>query len=213
MGPAELEARSKHGSTAFLYACEKGSAECIVELAEAGCDTTARNSNGGTGLMHAAALSGAAAVEAVLAVGGAELDATDDKGATAFLTACHKGQVDCIRALAEAGCNRAAASQNGRTALMLAICVEPTTSATAAVKAVLNSGDLTELELEARDDNDLTAFLIACRTGNLQCMADLQVVGCDTFARSERGCGTKLRWTRVQSLLNLAKQSIWSARR
>eukprot|EP01047_Picozoa_sp_COSAG01_P119089 COSAG01_NODE_47784_length_387_cov_0.621528_1_plen_52_part_10 len=47
-------------------------------------------------------------MEAVLAVGGAELEATDEHGATAFLLACHKGHAECIAALAEAGCDKAA---------------------------------------------------------------------------------------------------------
>eukprot|EP01052_Picozoa_sp_SAG31_P075063 SAG31_NODE_34213_length_335_cov_0.966102_2_plen_53_part_01 len=50
LGWAELEARDKGGYTAFLVACAKGHAECIVALAEAGCDMAATDSLGGTGL-------------------------------------------------------------------------------------------------------------------------------------------------------------------
>ena len=41
LGVADREARNEDGDTAFLMACEKGSAECICALAEAGCDKDA----------------------------------------------------------------------------------------------------------------------------------------------------------------------------
>ena len=50
-GGCELEARDdEHGGTAFLWACIKGSAECMQLLVDAGCDTAAASSEGETGL-------------------------------------------------------------------------------------------------------------------------------------------------------------------
>ena len=102
---ADLEGTDCGDYTAFLLACKNGHAECIAALAEAGCDTAARSSNGCTGLLHATLSGSAAAVEAVLAVGGAELEATAPNGCTAFLLACSEGSAECIAALAEAGCD------------------------------------------------------------------------------------------------------------
>ena len=65
-GVDDLEARDENGATAFLCACYKGSAECIVVLAKAGCDKAAATDNGGTALMQAAWSKEAAAVRAVL---------------------------------------------------------------------------------------------------------------------------------------------------
>ena len=40
-------------------------------------------------------------------LGGAELEAKEEDGFTAFLCACSKGDVGCIKALVEAGCDTA----------------------------------------------------------------------------------------------------------
>jgi hypothetical protein len=101
----ELEAKDENGCTAFLRACAHGNVDCIVTLAEAGCDTAARNRTGRTGLMLAAGWGSAAAIQALLELDSTELEAKDEQGCTAFLCACTKGNVDCIGALAEAGCD------------------------------------------------------------------------------------------------------------
>eukprot|EP01049_Picozoa_sp_SAG25_P016967 SAG25_NODE_4148_length_879_cov_2.155128_1_plen_82_part_01 len=71
----------------FLCACAAGDAARITALAEAGCDTTASDDEGATGLMNATSSGSAAAVKTVLALGGSELEATNKDGATAFLWA------------------------------------------------------------------------------------------------------------------------------
>eukprot|EP01046_Picozoa_sp_COSAG06_P079084 COSAG06_NODE_26592_length_611_cov_1.257812_1_plen_199_part_10 len=45
-GWCELEARDKQGGTAFLYACNKGSTDCMELLLGAGCDATVASSDG-----------------------------------------------------------------------------------------------------------------------------------------------------------------------
>ena len=67
-----------------------------------------------------AAISGnAAAVRAVVGLGVADKEMWDKDGWTAFLWACN-GSVECIGALAEAGCDKDAATDDGATALMAA---------------------------------------------------------------------------------------------
>ena len=121
-GVAALEARDNCEYTALLWACVEGSAEVIIMLAEAGCDTAVTNSKGHTALMLAAFTGSVAAVRAVLGLGGARaaLEARDNHGYTAFLWACFEGNVEFIAVLAEAGCDTAATDNAGRTALMLA---------------------------------------------------------------------------------------------
>ena len=65
----DKEARDEDGATAFLIACNTGSAECIAMLAEAGCDKDAVSDAGVTALMQAAFSKEAAAVRAVLDLG------------------------------------------------------------------------------------------------------------------------------------------------
>ena len=73
-----------------------------------------------TAAMVAAAHGDATALRAAIKEGGCELEARDDEhGTTAFLVACHKGCVECMKLLADAGCDTAATNNIGQTALML----------------------------------------------------------------------------------------------
>jgi ankyrin repeat protein len=184
LGAAGLEDMDDCGSKAFIYACFKGSVECITALAAAGCDQEARTTTGQTGLMLAASSgsASAAAVQTLLALGAAGLDEKDDDGCTAFLHACSKGSAQCIVALAEAGCDKAARATRGDTGLMLAA-ASGSASATA-VQAVLALG---EAGLEKKDDTGCTAFLRACSKGSAQCIVALVEAGCDKQARAIRG--------------------------
>ena len=46
--------RNATGDTAFLLACNVGRVECMQLLADAGCNTAAKSSDGGTALIHTA---------------------------------------------------------------------------------------------------------------------------------------------------------------
>ena len=86
----ELEAKAEDGYTAFLWACAKGNVDCIRALAEAGCDTAARNCRGMTGLMLAAGWGSTAAAQAVLDLDGTELEAKAAAAAAAAATAARE---------------------------------------------------------------------------------------------------------------------------
>ena len=75
-GWGELEARSNGGMTAFLWACYKGSAECMKLLVDAGCDTAAKNDKRETSLMLAAH-SGVPTAIRMLLKNGCELEVFD----------------------------------------------------------------------------------------------------------------------------------------
>ena len=89
---SEMEAKdAERGFTAFLWACNEGSTECIRALAAAGCDTTVTDSTGTTGLMVAANSGAVAAVEAVLDVGVSALEAKDGELRSAYLEVVSRG--------------------------------------------------------------------------------------------------------------------------
>ena len=69
----DLEGRNATGDTAFLLACNLGHAECMQLLADAGCNTAAKSSDGGTALIHTAFSGVATAMRTVLAAGWCEL--------------------------------------------------------------------------------------------------------------------------------------------
>ena len=146
-GWCELEARGGNdGDTAFLRSCYKGHVECMQVLAEAGCNTAAKDKDGANALMAAAESGVAAAVRTALAAGWCELEATDNHGYTAFLLSCWKGRVECMHVLAEAGCNTAAKYDSGVNALMAAAL----SGVAAAVRTALAGG---WCELEATDNH------------------------------------------------------------
>eukprot|EP01047_Picozoa_sp_COSAG01_P099415 COSAG01_NODE_29435_length_637_cov_2.423792_1_plen_187_part_10 len=150
---APMEASDEPCYSEFLRACADGCPERITAAARAGCDTTARDTiTGQTGLMLAAGANTAAALQAVLALEAAgcakaRLEERDHCGGTAYLHACSTGSVQCMAALAEAGCDKAARTVKGQTALMLAA-RSPSDSA-AAVQTVLALGTA---GLEDKDD-------------------------------------------------------------
>eukprot|EP01047_Picozoa_sp_COSAG01_P085540 COSAG01_NODE_18842_length_1049_cov_1.884211_2_plen_130_part_00 len=71
LGGVELEATDNDGVTAFLWACDQGKVQCITALAEVGCDTAARTSDGSTRLMLAASSGSVAAFVSCSAGGSA----------------------------------------------------------------------------------------------------------------------------------------------
>jgi ankyrin repeat protein len=177
-----LEARVEDG-TAFLLACDRGQLECARALAAAGCDVAAVcNVAGHTALMAAAGEGHGAVVTWLLGEGGAvgTLQARNKGGDTAFLLACYTGRLECARALAAAGCDVAAASSMGSTALMLAARKDQT----AVVAWLLGEGGAVGT-LEARHQDGHTAFLLACNNGCLECARALAAAGCDVAASSK----------------------------
>ena len=143
---------------------------------EAGCNTRATNNYGANALMSAGRSGVAAAVRTALAAGWCELEARTKLGGTAFLLACHKGCVECMQVVAEAGCDTAATNNHGDNALMCAA----QSGVAAAVRVALAVG---WCELEARSTNGDTAFLVACDMGHVECMQVLQEAGCNTAAK------------------------------
>ena len=117
----------------------------------------------------------ASAVRAALEAGCCDLEAKDKDGLTAFLVACSTGHVDCMQLLVDAGCDTAVADNCGDTALM-----QVTASGEAsAVRIALEAGCC---DLEAKEKEGLTAFLVACVKGHVDCMQLLVGAGCNTAA-------------------------------
>ena len=175
-----FEGRNTTGDTAFLMACCTGHVECVKLLAEAGCNTAAKNNDGQNALMCAAASGEAAAVRTALAAGWCELEATDTDGSTAFLGACFMGHAECMELLVGAGCNTAAKANQGLNALMFAAA----SGVAAAVRAALAAK---WCELEATHAAGGTAFLCACSTGRVESMELLAEAGCNTAVKNKSG--------------------------
>jgi ankyrin repeat protein len=101
------------GSTALMWACERGHSEVVRMLVKAGCAPDVRNDYGWTAL-HLAALNGHVdCVAELFAHEGAVLDLMNEtidflhpnSGNSAFMWATTKSQLRCMQALLELGCD------------------------------------------------------------------------------------------------------------
>ena len=99
------------------------------------------------------------------------LESRDTEGLTPFLWACAEGDVRSAEALLGAGCDAAAVTAGGSTALMLAAI----NGRAALLPWLLERG----AALEARDQSGCTVFLGACSHGHRGCAEFLLSAGCE----------------------------------
>lgn len=110
------------GWTALWYAVDANHPKWVKHLITAGADPEHRETKSGTHLtplMHAAWHGNFSALEALLEAN-VDVNATDDRGATALLHAADEGRLKTCERLLTAGANPNAASKEGLTALLLA---------------------------------------------------------------------------------------------
>ena len=112
----------------------------------------------------------------------ATLDMRNENGDTAFIWACDRGKLECAQALAAAGCDMAAASNTGHTALTAAA----GRGRASVVVWMLGDGGVAGM-MEARTENGDTAFLWACFMGQLECAQALALAGCDLAGTNSKG--------------------------
>ena len=114
------------GKAAITYAAARGFVDIVRRLIDAGVYAKARYGNQLTALIWAAGHEdgvGAGSAESVidLLLGrGAELDAADDRGRTALMTAAERGHAEVVEMLVGRGADRTARDKSGKTALDLA---------------------------------------------------------------------------------------------
>ena len=175
------DTRGSLAATVYLFACKHGNLEHVRALVSAGCDMAVTNGLHRTGLMLAAQEGHAAVVEwLVLQMAGDDrwlvlIDAHDrveikkytsifGRGTavayqgyeTAFLYACKRGQLGCVQALVEAGCDTTVTDAKGRTGLMEAI------HHVRVLEWLLEAGRSAEL-LEARGwTRAIESFILRC---------------------------------------------------
>jgi ankyrin repeat protein len=110
----------------MTYAAARGFVEIVRRLIDAGVDPKARYGNQLTALIWAAGHEdgvGAGAAESVinLLLGrGAQIDAADDRGRTALMTAAELGHAEVVGMLVGRGADRTVRDKSGKTALDLA---------------------------------------------------------------------------------------------
>lgn len=109
----------KKGSTAVMFAAERGFAEIVERLVAKGADINLRNKYGFTAL-HAAASNNHAAVVKFLLEKGAQVDPQDELGQTPLYFAAERGHLEPVRLLVAKGADVNKLAKKGWTPLYAA---------------------------------------------------------------------------------------------
>jgi ankyrin repeat protein len=123
---AEPNAVDSTGKAAITYAAARGFVEIVRRLLDAGVDARQRYGNDLTALIWAAGhedgvnAGAAEAVVELLLARGAPLDAADNRGRTALMTAAELGRAALVDVLLRHGADRDLRDKAGKTALQLA---------------------------------------------------------------------------------------------
>ena len=166
---ADVNATNKYNETALLVACQKLNAEAINVLLNARADPTISDYEDYTCLHH-----GGCSKENLQAMihHGADVNATNKNNITPLMHACENGDIDAINILLNAGADPNIADVHGYTALHDA--VEGFCS-TESLRAIIDHG----ADVNARNNNSVTAIMIACYKGNTDAISVLLKAGAD----------------------------------
>ena len=127
---SDPKAIDRTGKAAILYAANRGFAKIVERLLTAGVDVNAVYGNDLTALMWASGFADdvpendAIRTVTLLLDKGAKLEAKDDRGYTALITAAQLGHDGVVKLLVARGANKAATNKDGNTAADLAPTVE-----------------------------------------------------------------------------------------
>lgn len=108
------------GYTALFYAVQKGNAECVRLLLDAGAAVDATNGPSSVTALMLASLDGRTRLVEMLIAAGANVDARSSDETTALMAAAEAGQPAAVKCLLAAGADPALVGPDGITALSLA---------------------------------------------------------------------------------------------
>ena len=176
---AEVNVKDRAGKSPLCIAAENGKADVLKVLLDAKSDVNMTDRMGGTPLMWAAAL-GTPETVGLLIEKGANVNVADKNGLTPLLWAASTGDPRSVELLVAKQADVAAADNlTGDTALMRAA----RNGKIESVKVLIGA----KASLEARNRQDMTAWLIAAGYGRADKLQALKDAGADVNAKDKRG--------------------------
>lgn len=183
---ADIEAKDQFGSTALMNAARKSNVEAVRVLLEASADVEAKDEDGHTALMMAARDTVNPETVKVLLHAGADVNAKSEDGTTVLMDALLWGigineapeAVEIVKLLLQAGADTGVRDTLGGTLLTVAA---DGANKPKMIKELIDVG----LEVDARDNDGMTALMMASRWNSPQVVKALLEVGADVNAKLE----------------------------
>lgn len=181
---ADWQMSIEDGSTALHMAAANGHHKVVEVLLRHATRANVKRSSDGLQPLHIAAGRGREDVLRVLidayAQCGMDIDSIANYGETALESACHGGNIECVKMLVSAGANvNAIVDDRGRTPLMNAA----TTDKDQVARVLLDAG----AEIDCIHDTGITAVEIAAFSGSLNILRVLISEGANLDHMDNRG--------------------------
>ena len=161
-----------YGNTWIHWAIDGGyRQELIRTMIDHGADVNAMNEHNETAIMTACRTGNVDALELLLSVG-ANVNAMNKHGETALMTACKNGHVDAIELLLSVGANPNIKNNDGQTWIHLTAIGNCSREVLQVV--IAHGGDV-----NAATNDNITALMLASRTGNVDTINVLLSAGAD----------------------------------
>lgn len=181
----QLEARSRDGRSALIWAAGWGTPAMVQKLLDAGAEKNARDEANFTALIMAAARGDAKSVD-ILIKSGADINAKNKWNHTALMTAIRTGNKEKIDALLNAGAGANDADLDGLTPVHMA--AESDAPVTTLEMIHKRGGNL-----DAQSAAGLTALMIAADRGDAEKVKTLLTLGAKASLKDKDGA-TALDW-------------------
>ena len=176
----DINATNKKNQSALVLACQKRNVIAINVLLKCGADRNIPDNKGNTLLHYAVHSCIMKRMLHSIIYHSADVNALNSESATALLIACKTGQMESVRMLLRAGAVTNTVDVHGNTCLHNVFhreCDQET------LQMLLGCG----VPVNATNNKHQTAYLLACKQGNVEAMRALAVKGADTSIVDDDG--------------------------
>ena len=180
MDKKSIEAKNANEETPLLAACKKGNEEAFNMLLKYNADIKAKKYGKYTPLHLAAESGNTNLIKMILKMDKESIEAKNAYEETPLLTACKKGNEEAVKALLEHDANSNAINHEGNTLLHLA-----SQSGNQSLIKYLFERD--KESIEAKNPNQETPLLFACKTGQEEVVQELLKYGADINTKDHKG--------------------------